>query len=85
MHTARLHRVGGSTMLAVPPDILKMLHLQPEDSVTLMVESGRLVVEPRQRSPLTFAELLTESDYSQPPSAEERAWLDADAVGREPL
>ncbi len=85
MHTARLQRVAGSTMLAVPPDILNMLHLQPEDSVTLVVESGRRVVAPLQRSPLILAELLAASDYSQPLSAEEQEWLDADAVGREPL
>jgi antitoxin ChpS len=72
-------------MFAVPSEILKMLHLQAGDSVTVMVEDGRLVVEPRQRPRYTLAELLAESDYSQPPSAEEREWLDAGAVGRELL
>ncbi len=85
MLTAKLRRVGGSTMLAVPPEILKVLHLQAGDSVSVVVESGRLVVEPRQRPRYTLAELLAESDYSQPPSVEDREWLDAGAVGRELL
>ena len=31
------------------------------------------------------AELLAASDYSQPQSPEEREWVDAPAVGDEPL
>jgi len=85
MLSAQLRRVGGSTMFAIPPEILKLLHLQAGDSVMVTVESGRLVVEPRQRPRYTLAELLAASDYSMPPSAEEREWLDAEAVGREPL
>lgn len=30
-----------------------------------------------------LAELLAQSDYSHPPTAEEREWLDAPPVGRE--
>lgn len=85
MLTAKLRRVGGSTMFAVPSELLKMLHLQAGDSVTVMVESGRLVVEPRQRPRYTLTELLAASDYSQPASAEEQEWLEAEAVGRELL
>ena len=33
----------------------------------------------------TMAELLAASDYSQPQPPEEREWVDAPAVGREPL
>ena len=32
-----------------------------------------------------MAELLAASDYSQPQSPEEREWVDAPAVGDEPL
>lgn len=85
MLTTNLRRVGGSTMFAVPAEILKMLHLQAGDTVSVVVENGRLVVEPRRRSRYTLSELLADSDYSQPPSAEEREWLDAEAVGRELL
>lgn len=45
--------------------------------------------EPRhstqQKPHYTLAELLANSDYSQPLSAEDRAWLDAKPVGRELL
>jgi hypothetical protein len=37
---------------------------------------------PRQRR-YTLADLLAESDYSQPQTTEDREWLDAPAVGRE--
>ena len=41
---------------------------------------------PTQPKPhYTLAELLASSDYSQPLSAEDRAWIDAKPVGRELL
>jgi antitoxin ChpS len=85
MHTAKLRKVGGSVMLAVPPALLDVLHLAPGANVGLTVENGRLVIEPPSRPRYTLAELLAASDYSQPQPAEEREWVDAPAVGREPL
>lgn len=41
------------------------------------------LTQPKPRYTLT--ELLASSDYSQPLSAEDRAWLDAKPVGRELL
>lgn len=46
MYTSNLRRVGGSVMLAVPPAILDMVQLQSGSSVSLMVESGRLIGQP---------------------------------------
>ncbi len=83
MHTTNLRKVGGSVMLAVPPAFLDQLHLQAGASVGLVVSDGCLVVEPKPRPRYTIAELLAVSDYSQPPSTEEREWLDAPAVGGE--
>jgi len=85
MLTTNLRRVGGSTMFAVPVELLKMLHLQAGDTVAITVKNGRLVVEPRQRPRYTLAELLAASDYSQPQPDEEREWVDAPAAGQEPL
>ncbi len=85
MHTTKLRKVGGSVMLAVPPALLDELHLKPDAQVGLAVENGRLVVDPRPRRRYTLAELLAASDYSQPLTPEEREWIDAPAVGREPL
>ena len=70
-------------MLAVPPAILDVLRLAPGAEVGLTVDNERLVVEPAARPRYTLAQLLAESDYSQPPTPEERAWIDAPPVGRE--
>lgn len=72
-------------MLEVPPAFLDQLHLQAGTTVGLAVDHGRLVVEPKPRPRYTLAELLAESDYSQPQPAEEREWVDAPAAGNELL
>ena len=83
MHITNLRKVGGSVMLAVPPAILDLLHLQPGATVSIVVDSGRLVIEPQRRTRYTLAELLAASDYSQPQPPEEREWINAPATGRE--
>ena len=83
MHTTNLRKVGGSVMLAVPPAFLDQLQLQAGATVGLVVDHGRLVMEPKLRPRYTLAELLAASDYSQPQSAEEREWVDAPAAGSE--
>lgn len=83
MHITNLRKVGGSVMLTVPPAILDLLHLQAGAAVGIAVADGRLVVDPSPRPRYTMAELLAESDYSQPQPAEEREWVDAPAMGRE--
>jgi antitoxin ChpS len=83
MHTTNLRKVGGSIMLAVPPAILEMLRLKAGARVGVALSGGRLIIEPRPR--YTLAELLAASDYSRPQPPEEREWVDAPAVGREPL
>jgi antitoxin ChpS len=85
MRTTNLRKVGGSVMLAVPPAILDLLHLQAGTTVGLSVDHGRLVIEPQPRRRYTLAELLAASDYSEPQPLEEREWVDAPAVGRELL
>jgi antitoxin ChpS len=85
MHTTNLRKVGGSVMLAVPPALLDILHLQPGAKVGLAVESGRLVVEPRQRRRYTLDELLAQCDPKATRSKQEREWLDSKPVGGELL
>ena len=85
MHTTNLRKVGGSVMLAVPPALLDVLRLSAGAKVGLAVENGRLVVEPQVRLRYTMAELLAASEYSQPQPAEDREWVDAPALGKEPL
>ena len=85
MHSTNLRKVGGSIMLAVPPAILDLLRLKAGAKVGIRVEDGRLVVEPEPRPFYTLSELLDASDYSQSPSPEERAWIDAPSAGGELL
>ena len=83
MHTTNLRKVGGSVMLALPPVLLNLLQLKVGAQVSVDVEGGRLIVQPKQRPRYTLAELLAASDYSQPQTAEDREWIDAPPVGRE--
>jgi antitoxin ChpS len=83
MHTTNLRKVGGSIMLAVPPAILDQLNLKAGAAVGLAVEGERLILQPQVKPRYTLEELLADSDYSQPTSAEDREWIDAPSVGRE--
>ena len=85
MQLSTLRQVGGSVMLAVPPAILDLLHLQAGAKVRVTVVDGRLVVEPKPRPSYTMAELLAEAKGSgeYPLPAQEREWIDAPAVGKE--
>lgn len=85
MHTTNLRKVGGSVMLAVPPALLDVLHLAAGAKVGLVVDNGRLVVEPAARRRYTLEELLAQCDASTEISAEDREWLDARPVGDELL
>lgn len=83
MYTTNLRKVGGSIMLAVPPAILDLLHLEVGATVRLAVDGERLVVDPNVKARYSVEELLAISDYSQPQPPEEREWVDAPAIGGE--
>jgi len=85
MATATLRRVGGSVMLAVPKTILDTLELKAGAQVSIDVQDGRLLVDPKPRPRYTMEHLLAGSDYSKPQRAADREWIDAPSVGREPL
>ena len=70
-------------MLAVPPALLDVLHLQPGAKVGLTVEKGRLVVEPRKRPRYTLEQLLVQCDPKARRSKEDREWLDSGTAGDE--
>ncbi|MGA9471449.1 MAG: hypothetical protein WBV36_03240 [Terriglobales bacterium] len=91
MHVTNLRKVGGSVMLAVPPALLDILQLQPGAKVGIAIESGRLIVEPRQRPRYTLDELLSKSSPkarrskqgSKQSSKREQEWLAGKPVGGE--
>jgi antitoxin ChpS len=71
-------------MLAVPPAILDLLHLQAGATVSVIINDGRLVIEP-QRPRYTLDELLAQCDASAEVSTEDRVWLDDKPGGKELL
>ena len=83
MHITNLRKVGGSIMLAVPPAILDLLHLEAGATVGLAIDGERLVVQPRPKPRYTLDELLAQCGRRAALAEEDRAWLDLPAVGRE--
>lgn len=70
-------------MLAVPRALLDLLKLGVGAKVDIDVRNGRLVVQPRTRPRYSLEELLAQCEDTGPPSAEDRAWMDAKPVGNE--
>ena len=83
MHTAKLRKVGSSIMLAVPPALLDVLSLRPGAKVGIVVERGRLIVEPRQRHRYTLDELLAQCIPKARRPKTEQDLLGGHPVGRE--
>ncbi|PYT32146.1 MAG: antitoxin [Acidobacteria bacterium] len=83
MHITNLRKVGGSVMLAVPPALLDILHLQPGAKVGIAIESGRLVVEPQTRRRYTLDELLAQCNPKAPRTKQEQEWLASKPIGSE--
>lgn len=84
-HT-RLKKSGGSLIATVPASARDTLHLHEGQEMAVMVEGETLVLKPAvQRPKYTLEELLAQCDFDAPYSDEERAWLDAEPVGRELL
>ena len=77
------NRPAGSIMLAVPPAILDLLHLEAGATVGLAIDGERLVVQPRTKPRYTLDELLAQYDHRAALAEADRAWLDLPAVGRE--
>jgi antitoxin ChpS len=80
---ARLRKVGGSVMLAIPKPMLEALDLAPDSQVGLSIKSGRLVVEPKARRRYSLDELLAQCRPSARRSRADRAWTAGGPVGRE--
>ncbi len=86
MATVTLRTLGGSVVLAVPRQILSMLHLGAGSQMDVSVENGKLVVEPKAKLRYTLAELLTKCNRKNMAlTAEDRKWLDAGPAGKEAL
>jgi antitoxin ChpS len=84
-HKARLRKVGGSVMLAIPPALLDALDLSADKAVGLAVKGGRLVVEPEPRRRYSLDDLLAQCDPKARRSADDREWVAGTRAGRELL
>jgi antitoxin ChpS len=84
-HKARLRKVGGSVMLAIPPALLEALDLSPDKPVGLVVRGGRLVVEPEPGRRYSLDELLEQCNPRARRSPEDRKWTTGAREGRELL
>ena len=70
-------------MLAVPPALLDLLHLEPGAKVGIGIERGRLIVEPRRRRRYTLDELLSQCNSRARRSKRDREWISGKSAGRE--
>lgn len=82
MATAKLRKVGGSVMLAIPPSLLDTLQLTSESVLNLSADKGALVARPTKPR-YTLEALLAECDSNSPVSTEDREWVDAPNLGCE--
>lgn len=86
MATVTLRNLGGSVVMTIPRKILDLIHLDAGARVEVSLQNGKLVVEPRMKPCYTLIELLavcTEENMAL--TDEDRAWLEAQPVGKEVL
>jgi len=84
MINVTLRKLGGSVVMAVPVQILTMLHIGAGSQVNVTVVDGKLVIEPRAKPHFTLAELLAQcSDENMALTDDDREWLDTRPVGKE--
>ena len=84
MATVKLRKVGGSTIVAIPPALLDELRIGVDAEFDLTVTDGALVMRPH-RHRYTLAELLARCNLGAAFTTGEREWADAVPVGLEIL
>ncbi len=77
-----LRKYGNSTVLALPPAVLRDLGLKAGQSMTLgSTPDGRITLTPKSRHRL--ADLLARCDPKAPPPADLALWDNARPAGQE--
>jgi antitoxin ChpS len=77
-----LRKYGNSTVLALPPALLKELGLKAGQAMTLdSTADGRITLVAKRRHKL--ADLIAQCDPKAPPPADLHLWNSARAVGQE--
>lgn len=55
-----LRKLGKSNQVAIPKEIVKTLHLEPDDYIDVFIEDNRIVLEPKVVIPRDQAYFFTE-------------------------
>lgn len=84
MSETKIQKWGNSMALRIPAPMLRSLGIAEGQSVALSVEGGALVARATQKH-YTLAELLSQCDFSQPMSSDDREWVDAGHLGLEEI
>jgi antitoxin ChpS len=72
--------------MAVPKQILNLMHLEAGSLVELYLENGKLIVEPKLKPRYTLSDLLAQcNEENMLLTQEDHAWLNAKPVGKEAL
>jgi antitoxin ChpS len=86
MFSTKLHKVGGSVMLTVPPTLLESAGLAAGSRVGITFDGERLIIEKRVCPKYTLDELLSPCDVQNSEEnyfVNDREWLDSQAFGKE--
>lgn len=77
-----LRKYGNSTVVALPPAVLKDLRLKAGQSMTLdSTPDGRITLAPKRR--YSLADLIAQCDRKAAPPADLALWDNARPVGQE--
>ena len=84
--TAKLRSVGGSTMVAIPPNFMEQLQLRANETVGVSLEAGKIVIRPHpNKGRIGLKARLKMCNFSKRMTANEREWINAPRVGREEI
>lgn len=71
--------------MTLPKKILDLVHLGTGSQVSIDVQDGKLIIEPKTKPRYKLAELMAQCDLSQPLSEEDKEWLDDATAGHEDI
>ena len=85
MTTATLRNLGGSVVMTLPKKILDLVHLRGGSQVSIAVQNGKLIIEPKTKPRYQLAELMAQCDLSKPLNHEEVEFMADSPVGQEEI
>ncbi len=85
MKTAKLRALGGSVIVTLPQQLLRLLNLSVSDLVDISLSNQNIIIKPHTRPNYRLADLIAQCDFTGQRSAEEMAWLNDQPRGTEIL